>query len=1097
MASLQYDHVSPTDITQDDLDSLNVAQARDDNRAALDSLGGVDVLMRKLNTSASDGLSSDMVDRLRRTFGRNAFPESPMKGFLTLFFEAFQDTTLIILILAAIVSLVIGIYEHGPADGWIEGGAILIAVFLVASVSAGNDYTKELQFRSLEKSSQNDERCSVFRSGAIERINPVDLVVGDVILLQAGDMIPADAIVCDSNAIMSNEAALTGEPEDLKKTKDKDCFLLSSCLITDGEECRAVVIGIGVNSQWGKIKANLVSEAVNTPLQDKLEIMAQQIGYIGLVAAVGTFIAMVISIWARHHGKDILGGFIEAFILAVTIVVVAIPEGLPLAVTISLAYSTKKMYQDQCFIRVLAACETMGNATNICSDKTGTLTENRMTVVEGYFADSKLSQSQFTTENVLSQGICQAARDIIAENVCINRVAYLVYKDQDGRPLHRPNVIGSKTEGALILMADSWGYKYDEVKNNAFREETDRMFAFNSAKKRSTAIIHKADGKIRLLCKGAPEWVLRDCTHYLGSDGTPQRMTDEKRAEIETHIVNMANDALRTLCIAHRDFSPGTLPADWQDNPPDDAELCCDGIVGIIDPLRSDVVDAVRTAQNAGVTVRMVTGDNLNTAKAIARQCGILTVEGQAIEGPVFRAMTPAQVDDILPNLQVMARSSPDDKYLLVTRLNGYAIPSNKEEWEEKHRNRPGVTWEKDRDLLLPGYWAEWSRTRPEGGQVVGVTGDGTNDAPALKAADVGLAMGITGTKVAQSASDIVILDDKFSSIVRAIMWGRSVYDNIRKFLQFQLTVNVVALLLVFIGACAGFEPPLNAVMMLWVNLIMDTLGALALGTELPTRKVLDRKPYKRTAPLVSRPMMRNILCQSAFQLILLLILLFDGARLFNVPNGAACARYDVESSDATRWNFDSNKKVAQGSGEISCDTFTDICPDKDEECYRDTHNTVDGMVNFSDLDDFSSLCFDDCLEYSYVHGSIMFNTFVFCQVFNEYTSKELGDEWDVFSSIGRNYIFLGVTAVTVGLQIMLIEVGGEFIKTSPLSAEQWLITIALAAIAIPVGVLMRFIPVKEDPDTFFDNSDSIAQAAARMEERQVDANSMGRVQMV
>merc|ERR1719506_2246754 len=258
--------------------------------------------------------------------------------------------------------------------------------------------------------------------------------------------------------------------------------------------------------------------------------------------------------------------------------------------------------------------------------------------------------------------------------------------------------------------------------------------------------------------------------------------------------------------------------------------------------------------------------------------------------------MTPKEVDAILPRLQVMGRSSPDDKYLLVNRLNGAALPDGKEEWEKKHVGK-NVTWENDRDKILPGYKEEWEASRPNGGQVVGVTGDGTNDAPALKVADVGLSMGITGTKVAQSASDIVILDDRFSSIVRAIMWGRSVFDNIRKFLQIQLTVNVVALILVFIGAAAGFGQPLTAVQMLWVNLIMDTLGALALGTEKPTPELLQRRPYKRSSSLVSKPMWRNILVQSAYQLILLLILLFAGAKWFDVRDISTnpCFSYQVK----------------------------------------------------------------------------------------------------------------------------------------------------------------------------------------------------------
>ncbi|CAM9873275.1 unnamed protein product, partial [Sphacelaria rigidula] len=365
-----------------------------------------------------------------------------------------------------------------------------------------------------------------------------------------------------------------------------------------------------------------------------------------------------------------------------------------------------------------------------------------------------------------------------------------------------------------------------------------------------------------------------------------------------------ANRALRTLCLAHIDYaSPADLPEGYELDSPDAETMVLDAIVGIQDPLRGDVKEAVATAQRAGVMVRMVTGDNINTAMAIGKECGIYDPDyGVALEGPVFRAMSPAQVDEILPRLQVLARSSPNDKYLLVTRLNGHGIPDGEKEWLELHDKDGGLglSWESHKDMLLPGYKQEWRRLRKSGhGEVVGVTGDGTNDAPALKAADVGLSMGITGTKVAQNASDIVILDDRFSSIVKAIMWGRGVYDNIRKFLQFQLTVNVVALLIVFIGALSGMDPPLNPLMMLWVNLIMDTMGALALGTEAPTMSLLDRRPYKRNARLISFPMLRNILVQSTFQLILLLWLLFDIQTLFpGTQEDNACEGWNV-SNDA------------------------------------------------------------------------------------------------------------------------------------------------------------------------------------------------------
>merc|ERR1711871_1066075 len=379
------------------------------------------------------------------------------------------------------------------------------------------------------------------------------------------------------------------------------------------------------------------------------------------------------------------------------------------------------------------------------------------------------------------------------------------------------------------------------------------------------------------------------------------------------------------------------------------------------------------------------------------------TEGGEALEGPTFRKMTPAQLDKILPKLQVLARSSPDDKHTLVTRLNGKALPKNQEEWEALH---PGLSWETDRNNVLPGYTEEWKAIYGGDGEVVGVTGDGTNDAPALKAGDVGLSMGLSGTDVAKEASDIVILDDKFSSIVKAVLWGRCVYDNIRKFLQFQLTVNVVALVLVFVAACTAGATPLNAFMMLWVNLIMDTMGALALGTEMPKLELLNRKPYKRSAPLVSRPMMRNILSQSLYQLVVLFVFMYEGPQLLGTNNGDQCVF------------------VKEGA-------------------------TV-------------------CTQADYTHYTVIFNAFVFCQIFNEFNARSIGDNWKAsFSGLLTNPMFLLIIFISIVVQIIFVQFFGNYTKTAGLSLTHWGISVAIGAGSIPLGVLMRFIPIREDEKTF------------------------------
>ncbi len=1058
-------------ITQTSLDSINEGNAKIENRLYLDQeLNGIDGLLEQLNVSVDSGLTTSQVENRVKLFGANEFPATADVRFIDVFIDAFSDTVLLVLTASATVSLGIGIYEN-PSGGWIEGLSIYIAVLLVAIITSINNYTKDKQFKELEESCQRDERASVLRNSRIERINPKEIVVGDIIILQTGDMIPADAVILGNITITTNESSITGESNEVEKSRDGDCFLISSCLVIDAAETKAVVIGVGAKSQWGKIKEKLATESVNTPLQDKLEEMTKLIGFFGIGSAVGTLIASLINIWVKHESDP--GLYVDAFILAITIVVVAIPEGLPLAVTLSLAYSTKRMYSDQCFIRVLSACETMGNATNICSDKTGTLTENKMTVVEGNFGYNDVYPEEFESESAISDCV----KRVIAENVAINRSAYFVKDGKNPTDKNKPSVVGNKTEGALMEMVTNWGFDVDELKRTIFNDEVDKLFPFNSTSKISAAVVSRSDRSVRIFCKGASEVVLQLCNMYMDKDGKVHPMTPKSMDNFNYVIDRMSELALRTLLLCHKDYSSfRDMPEDWMKIVPCTEGMCVDCIVGLVDPLRKDVKEAVQIAKNAGITVRMITGDNIKTAKAIATECGILTTNGVCLEGPDFRKLKPKELDGLLPSLQVMARSSPNDKYLLVSRLNGFNIPQTQEDWESMHE---GKNYHLEKDNYLPGYYEEWIEARPNGVDVVGVTGDGTNDAPALKAADVGLAMGISGTKVAHSASDIVILDDRFSSIVRAIIWGRSVYDSVRKFLQFQLTVNVCALALVFISAIFDSVRPLNAVQMLWVNLIMDTLGALALATEPPTKELLNRRPYKRDSSLISRPMVRSIVIQSIFQLTILVWLMFN-AEYFNINSGNVCMHYTVSNSNAA-WNATSkifvyNSTISSQFYDdfITCDTFSSLCSSaqNDFQCYHETHTIDIGSVTetftFQELDNFDSYCFESCEKVDYTHSTLIFNTFVFCQIFNEINSRKLFNELNVFSGLFENVIFCWILIFCVGVQLLLVQFGGDFVKTTPLSWDLIGKTIIMSAFSLPVGILMRvLIPVEEGESSF------------------------------
>lgn len=619
---------------------INEPQSLPSNLRHLKAAGGVDGLLELLGTNPETGLDESTVVKRRALFGGNTLPSSPRKTFWELFVDTFDDATLQILIVAAIVSLIIGIYDN-PATGYVEGTAILAACLVVSVVTALNDYQKETQFRELS-SANEDVDVGVIRSGKFQTIPVGDIVVGDLVCLEAGENIPCDGVLVSSyDGLEIDESALTGEPEDIDKDDENDPFLLSGCTVSAGSG-RFVAIAVGDHSQWGVIKSHLEKEQDDTPLQEKLDDMAMQIGNVGIGTAVATFIAMMwIKIFVNPeylHDVTVFHHALEAFIIGVTIVVVAVPEGLPLAVTISLAFSTKKMLADQNLIRVLAACETMGNATNICSDKTGTLTENRMTVVRAIVANKRddkckepLKISKDALETVLECISCCSTARVLPPAEATKNVHDVPHDN-------RPKLIGSKTEAAMLLLAKSkWGNNDDIEKRRAEanfgKSGGSRLFPFSSQRKRMTVLVSK-NSEWTLYHKGAAEIVIENCSTYMDTDGSEKKMTPSKRKFFKEIIEEFAKDALRCVALAHRTGIDSVYKKDLSKIPLDACEskleknMCLDALVGIADPLREDVIDAVATCQRAGIFVRMVTGDNLETARAIAREAGILT-EGE------------------------------------------------------------------------------------------------------------------------------------------------------------------------------------------------------------------------------------------------------------------------------------------------------------------------------------------------------------------------------------------------------------------------------------------------------------------------------------
>lgn len=889
--------------------------------------GGVDGLATKLKTCTTNGLAMDDKELAIRQelFGTNEFTEREQRGFWVFVWEALQDMTLMVLAVCAFVSLIVGIATEGWPKGSHDGLGIVASILLVVFVTATSDYRQSLQFRDLDKEKKKIS-IQVTRKGYRQKLSIYELLPGDIVHLGIGDQVPADGLFLSGFALSIDESSLTGESEPVKVNTENPC-LLSGTKVQDGS-CKMLVVTVGMRTQWGKLMATLTEGGDDeTPLQVKLNGVATIIGKIGLIFAIVTFAVLVQKLFASKiiegtqwswSGDDALL-LLEYFAIAVTIVVVAVPEGLPLAVTLSLAFAMKKMMNDKALVRNLAACETMGSATTICSDKTGTLTTNHMTVVK-----SCICMNVGTAEH-----IPDSAKKILVQSIFTNTGGEVVSNKEGKR-----EILGSPTDTAILEFGLSLGGDF-QVERKATKVL--RVEPFNSTKKQMGVVLERPGGGVRAHCKGASEIVLAACDKVINKNGEVVALDDEKLTYLKSTIDSFAGEALRTLCLAYIDLESGVSA----ETPIPSSGYTCIGIVGIKDPVRPGVKESVALCRSAGITVRMVTGDNITTAKAIARECGILTDDGIAIEGPDFREKSLEELLLIIPKIQVMARSSPLDKHMLVKHL------------------------------------------RTTFGEVVAVTGDGTNDAPALHEADIGLAMGIAGTEVAKESADVIILDDNFSTIVTVAKWGRSVYVNIQKFVQFQLTVNIVALIVNFTSACLTGSAPLTAVQLLWVNMIMDTLGALALATEPPNDELMKRAPVGRKGNFISNVMWRNIFGQAVYQFAVIWLLQSKGKSFFGL---------DGDDSDL-------------------------------------------------------------------ILNTLIFNCFVFCQLFNEVNSREMEKE-NVLDGIWKNKVFVSVIAATVIFQVIIIEYLGTFANTSPLTPTQWLFSIFTGFLSMPIAVFLKKIPV-------------------------------------
>mmetsp|Transcript_123461 Transcript_123461/g.345696 ORF Transcript_123461/g.345696 Transcript_123461/m.345696 type:complete len:1037 (+) Transcript_123461:76-3186(+) len=971
---------------------------------ALTQMGGARRLCEMLGADMEAGLPHPVsdFDERRAEFGENKFEERKLTPYWKYALRQCKEKIIVLLLFMATLELVVksiwGKDQDERTEAIAESCVLYMTVCIIVNVAALLDWKRERMFEALTKRLAASNKRFIIRDGKQMEVTDQDICVGDIVSFNAhmAAIISCDGIFLSGKDVKTDESALTGEPEPIAKNEEHP-FMISGTTVNAGGGTM-LVIAVGDYSIAGKIKKSVYGqgETEPSPLYSKLHAMANTIGAVGIACASVAFIAMCI--WSFGVHKKDAAELLDIFLVTLGVLACAIPEGLPLALVIALALTSNKMTKENNLVKTLNSCETMGSATTICTDKTGTLTTNRMTVRGANITGLDI---EVTTGGSVGQALKDDSRiqadlkELLAHlcGCCTMNESGIRYEPGSSVPTFQ----GNPTECALLKMAQEMGFDYEAIRNEVVGRSPTTLDqgsakVFTSSRKMMSWTVRRPGGGYRVYAKGASEIVLGRCTRLHQAGDIRDLSEIEAKHIMDTTISKFANNAMRTIGVAYRDIDmlrPDALDAATLNSDGSPAYACETGltllgVLGIEDPLRPEVAPAIAKCYKAGIDVRMVTGDNLQTAIAIAKGAGILNMElhcdkaGQvlpkrAMEGKDFRkyvhdisngeaVFNQAKFDQIWPYLRVLARSSPDDKLTLAKGLNGSQVYKDKARCAELLRD--------DQIVVFPDR------------QVVAMTGDGTNDAPALKSADVGFAMGIAGTQIAKDAANIILLDDNFASIVVAAKWGRNVFDSIQKFLQFQLTVNASILIINVICAVADKKSPLTVLHLLWLNLIMDSAASIALASEPPTDQLLERPPVNRNDSIVTGRMLVNIV-------------------------GMAC--YEISLMCGLLWSYE-------------------WIPD----------------LEFHGLEVATGK--------KSKHYTMLFNTFVLLQVANEYNSRFLRGEWQIWRGLSKNPLYLVISLGTMLVQVILVQIASPImsypLKIHPegLSAAQWFICIGFAA---------------------------------------------------